>query len=82
MQRKIEKYSNDINEFKKEEAEQQSKFSKVEEEIAAHKKNKEFLDQIAIASKMKKPVNQKLRNARKADRLLKENTEDANLRRL
>lgn len=42
-----------------------SKESKLEEEILLHKESKKFLDLLAIASKVKKPVNQKKRNRRK-----------------
>ena len=34
-----------------------SKESKLEEEILLHKESKKFLDLLAIASKVKKPVN-------------------------
>ena len=44
-------------ELKKEEAEVQSKMSKVDEEIQSHKQHKKFLDLIAIAAGEKKPVN-------------------------
>ena len=58
---KIEQLVNTINELKKEEAEVQSKMSKVDEEIQSHKQHKKFLDLIAIAAGEKKPVNQKKR---------------------
>ena len=54
----IEKLVNTINELRKEEAEFQSKMSKVDEEIQSHKQHKKFLDLIAIAAGEKKPVNQ------------------------
>lgn len=50
-----------ISELKKIESEMASKESKLEEEIKTHKASKRFLDLIAIASKNKKPVNQKKR---------------------
>ena len=58
---KIEQLVNSINELKKEEAEVQSKMSKVDEEIQSHKQHKKFLDLIAIAAGEKKPINQKKR---------------------
>ena len=51
--------------MKKQEAELTSKDSKLEEEIVLHKTSKKFLDLLAIASKNKKPVNQKLRRKKK-----------------
>lgn len=42
-----------------------SKESKLEEEIVLHKASKKFLDLLAIASKNKKPVNQKKRRQMK-----------------
>lgn len=47
-----------ISELRKIEGDCTSKFSKLEEEISSHKQNKKFIDLIAIASKLKKPVNQ------------------------
>ena len=61
VQKRIEKLTFDINELRKQEGDIMSKTSKVEEEISIHKQHKKFLDLIAIASKVKKPVNQKLR---------------------
>ena len=57
VQKQIEDLSNLITDLKKQEAEHQSKMSKVEEEITQHKQHKKFLDLIAIASKNKIPVN-------------------------
>ena len=54
-----------ISELKKIESEMASKESKLEEEIKTHKASKRFLDLIAIASKNKKPVNQKKRQKQK-----------------
>lgn len=51
--------------MKKQEAELTSKDSKLEEEIVLHKTSKKFLDLLAIASKNKKPVNQKQRRRKK-----------------
>ena len=48
-QKQLDEQNSYINELKKEEAEKQSGISRVEEEIALHKKNKRFLDLIAIA---------------------------------
>ncbi len=62
VQSQIESLQNLIHELKKEDAEYESKMSKVEEEITLHKQHKKFLDLIAIASKNKKAVNQKQRN--------------------
>ena len=42
-----------------------SKESKLEEEIVQHKTSKKFLDLLAIASKNKRPVNQKKRKLMK-----------------
>ena len=65
---KIEQLVNSINELKKEEAEVQSKMSKVDEEIQSHKQHKKFLDLIAIAAGEKKPINQKKRLQMKLNR--------------
>ena len=62
-----------IQNMKKQEAELTSKDSKLEEEITLHKTSKKFLDLIAIASKNKKPVNQKLRKKRKEILEMQEN---------
>ena len=62
VQSQIESLQNLIHELKKEDAEYESKMSKVEEEITLHKQHKKFLDLIAISSKNKKSVNQKQRN--------------------
>ena len=61
VQHKIEQLVNNINELKKEEAEVQSKMSKIDEEIQSHKQHKKLLDLIAIAAGEKKPVNQQKR---------------------
>ena len=61
IQKKIEQLSGSINELRKQEGDIISKTSKLEEEISIHKQHKKFLDLIAIASKVKKPVNQKRR---------------------
>ena len=60
--------------MKKQEAEQLSKESKLEEEIVTHKASKKFLDLLAIASGNKKPVNQKKR--RKMKELMERNQEE------
>lgn len=57
IQKKIEQLSGTINELKKQEGDIISKTSKLEEETSIHKQHKKFLDLIAIASKLKKPVN-------------------------
>ena len=57
IQKKIEQLSGSINELRKQEGDIISKTSKLEEEISIHKQHKKFLDLIAIASKVKKPVN-------------------------
>jgi hypothetical protein len=54
-----------INEFRKEESEQQSKMSKVEEEIVQHKASKNFIDMLSIASGSKQPIDQKSRKRMK-----------------
>ena len=66
MQKKIEDLVNTINELKKQDAELQSKMSKVEEESTHHKLQKQFLDKVAIACGEKVPVNQKERKRLKA----------------
>ena len=64
--KQIEDQNAAIAELKKEEGEQQSKWSKMEEEIQLHKASKKFLDLLSIASKIKRPVNQKKRRKIKA----------------
>ena len=53
----IEDLTGYIHELKKEDGELNSKMSKIEEEITLHKAHKKFLDLIAIAANIKKPVN-------------------------
>lgn len=62
----MDSLTSEISELKKLESELTSRESKLEEEIKTHKASKKFLDLIAIASKNKKPVNQKKRYRRKA----------------
>ena len=61
----MDKLTSEIIELKKIESELASRENKLEEEIKTHKESKKFLDLIAIASKNKKPVNQKKRERRK-----------------
>lgn len=51
--------------------------SKVEEEMTQHKQHKKFLDLIAIASKNKKPVNQKRRQYMKKLRQTDDNDDQS-----
>ena len=74
VQSKIESLHATIISLKKQEAEQLSKESKLEEEIVLHKASKKFLDLLAIASKSKKPVNQKKR--RQMKQLLERNANE------
>lgn len=66
MQNHMDGVNSEINELKKVESELASRESKLDEEIKTHKASKKFLDLIAIASKIKKPVNQKKRARVKA----------------
>ena len=61
----MDKLTAEIIELKKIESELASKESKLEEEIKTHKASKKFIDLIGIASKNKKPVNQKKRQRQK-----------------
>lgn len=56
--KQIEDLNGAIHDLKKEDAEYNSKMSKIEEEITSHKAHKKFLDLIAIAANIKSPVNQ------------------------
>ena len=73
--KQIDSLAQEINDFKKMEQEIDSKMQKVEDEMTLHKKNKKFLDLIAIAAKHKKPKNQKKRKMMKAMRKNAENEE-------
>ena len=73
--KQIDSLAQEINDFKKLEQEIDSKMQKVEDEMTLHKKNKKFLDLIAIAAKHKKPKNQKKRKMMKAMRKNAENEE-------
>ena len=57
LNKQIEDLISFENELKKEEGELNSKNSKIEEEITSHKAHKKFLDLIAIAANIKKPMN-------------------------
>ena len=73
VQIQIENLTQTIGNLKKEEGEILSKESKLEEEIVLHKASKKFLYLLAIASKNKKPVNQRKRIRQK----LQERAENA-----
>ena len=66
VQKEIEKFQNKITELKKDEAQLISEDSKYQEELQGHKAHKKFLDLLAIGAKIKHPVSQRQRKARKA----------------
>ena len=65
VQKEIAKFQNKINDLKKDEAQLISEDSKYQEELQGHKYNKKFLDLLAIGAKIKMPVSQRARKARK-----------------